>query len=355
MALGPALTASFVEIVLENEAASGFVAELEKAHLHPIWDRFRRLTPVQPAARDQPRLWRWQEIEPFAARTAAEVPAEHVERKALILAGPDFAGETVTTGGLIAAFTVLEPGDRARPHRHVMSALRFATQAEGAVTIVNGRRCAMAAGDLVITPPMCWHGHINEGSSRTVWFDATNMPLCNSLDANFFEPGDPSDETFWQVGEGAERLWQDAGISTGEGSDPFPKFHYPGTATRALLERTPVAPDGSRTVRYLNPATGGAVMPTIDCYAVRLASGRPTQPRRATWNTVCLVVSGTGRSRIGDKVFEWGPNDAFTLPHWTWFEHEALGGDADLFLVTDREAYARLELAREELGPARAG
>jgi len=63
-----------------------------------------------------------------------------VERRALILVNPAFGGETVTTSNLIAAFTVLDPGDRARPHRHTFAAVRFATRAEGAATIVNGRR-----------------------------------------------------------------------------------------------------------------------------------------------------------------------------------------------------------------------
>ena len=43
-------------------------------------------------------------------------------------------------------------------------------------------------------------------------------------------------------------------------------------------------PDGSRTVRYVNPATGGAVMPTLDCYAVRLDSGQRTRTRRGAFS-----------------------------------------------------------------------
>ncbi len=327
----------------------GLIAELEAANLHPVWDRFQKLTPMHPAARDAAKLWQWKDVEPFTARAAVEVPVAHVERRALILANPDFGGDTVTTNSLIAAFTVLEPGDRARPHRHVMSALRFATQAEGSVTIVNGRRCEMAKGDLIITPPMCWHGHINESDHRTVWFDATNMPLINSLDANFFEPGDAGDNEFWSVDEGDERLTREAGLGAlGATPEPFPKFRYPGEATRRLLAEAPVAPDGSRTVRYLNPATGGAVMPTIDCYAMRLAKGEPTRKRRTTWNAVCLIVSGRGRSTIGDQTFEWRENDVFTIPHWRFASHEALHESADLFVVTDREAFERLELIREE-------
>ena len=335
--------------MVEAREELDLVAALQTVHLHPVWDRFQRLTPMHPAPRDAARLWAWRDVQPFTARAAEEVPVAHVERRALILANPDFGGDTITTNSLIAAFTVLEPGDRARPHRHVMSALRFATQAEGAVTIVNGRRCEMAHGDLVLTPPMCWHGHINEGDRRTVWFDATNMPLVNALDANFFEPGDPNDDTFWAVDEGDERLAREAGLGTLGGTrEPFPKFRYAGEATRRLLTDAPIAADGSKTVRYLNPATGGAVMPTIDCYATRLMAGVPTRARRTTWNVVCLVVSGHGRSQIGDQTFEWGPNDVFTIPHWRYASHEAFDASADLFLVTDREVFERLEMVRED-------
>src|SRR5207247_5477875 len=96
--------------------------------------------------------------------------------RALILANPAFGGETVTTQNLIAAFTVLEPGDRAVPHRHTAAAIRFSTRADGAVTVVNGRRCEMKEGDLVLTPPMCWHGHINERVRRPPGTVAPHLP-----------------------------------------------------------------------------------------------------------------------------------------------------------------------------------
>src|SRR5207244_470421 len=107
-------------------------------------------------------------------------------------------------------------------------------------------------------------------------------------------------------------------------------------------------PDGARTVRYVNPLTGGSVMPTLDCYATRLDRRSPTRTKRATYNTVCLVVDGEGRSTVGDETFEWSRHDVFTIPHWTWARHEALDGDADLFVVTDRAVYERLDLCREE-------
>ena len=331
---------------------AALIAALEAANLHPLWDRYQRITPVQPRSRDEGLLWRWRDIEPLTARAAGEVPIEDVERRAIILCSPAFGGQTVTTTNLIGAFTVLEPGDHAVPHRHTAAAIRFATRAEGAVTIVNGRRCEMREGDLVLTPPMCWHGHINESDHRTVWFDAANMPLVNTLDASFFEPGRRDADGFWKVDEGEERLWAAAGLVAadhGHATSHSPKYRYPGEATRRMLEGVPPGPDGVKTVRYVNPLTGGAVMPTLDCYARRLVRGAASRGRRVTHNAVCLVVAGKGRSAIGEQRFEWARHDVFTVPHWTWASHEALSSHADLFVVTDRAVFERLDLVREEL------
>jgi gentisate 1,2-dioxygenase len=330
---------------------SDFVAQLEAANLHPLWDRFRTLTPVKPNANDPPMLWRWRDVEPYTERAVTEVPIDDVERRALILVNPAFGGETVTTSNLIAAFTVLDPGDRARPHRHTFSAIRFATRAEGAATIVNDRRCDMHEGDLILTPPMCWHGHINESDHRIIWFDAANIPLLRTLDANFFEPGDPNSNQFWQVDEGDEKIWAESGIigaDVEQEPSHSPKYRYSGAATRRLLAALPVGPDRARTVHYTNPVTGGAVMPALDCYAVRLSKGQSTRPKRMTCNMICLVVSGSGRSTVDEHTFDWSQHDVFSIPHWTLASHTALEGEADLFVVSDKVAFKRLELYREE-------
>src|ERR1700694_6053651 len=244
---------------MPGRADSALIADLERANVHPLWDRYKRITPVSPHAKDAPMHWRWRDIEPFTKRAASEVAIEDVERRALILANPAFGGETVTTHNLLGAFTVLEPGDKAVPHRHTAAAIRFATRAEGAVTIVNGRRCEMKAGDLVLTPPMCWHGHINEGTERTVWFDAANMPAICALDASFFEPGSRQDERFWEV--------SDAGSS---------EYRFAGEDMRRELAAAKVDEEGARTVRYMK--NGGSAMPTLDLFLKRISV--KTKPKR---------------------------------------------------------------------------
>ncbi len=68
-----------------------FVAELEKANLHPLWDRYKRITPIQPQPQDTPFHWRWRDVEPFLHRAVAEVSIDDIERRALIMAHPAFA------------------------------------------------------------------------------------------------------------------------------------------------------------------------------------------------------------------------------------------------------------------------
>jgi gentisate 1,2-dioxygenase len=307
---------------------AALVEALERANIHPLWDRYKRITPVAPQPKDAPMHWRWRDIEPFTERAAKEVAIEDVERRALILANPAFGGDSVTTQNLIGAFTVLEPGDKAVPHRHTAAAIRFSTRAEGALTIVNGRRCEMKEGDLVLTPPMCWHGHINPSGKRTVWFDAANMPAICALDASFFEPGTRQDERFWEVGT--------------EGSADY---RFPGEEARRALAAAERGKDGARTFRYAR--NGASVMPTLDLYLKHIDAR--TRLTRTTWNSVCLVVSGDGRSTIGDKRFEWSRHDVFTIPHWTWAAHEPRGAGAELFIVSDRAIYERLDLLREEI------
>jgi gentisate 1,2-dioxygenase len=313
---------------LTERADALLISDLGRANIHPLWDRYRRVTPVAPQPKDAPMHWRWRDIEPFTERAAREVAIEDVERRALILANPAFGGDTVTTQNLIGAFTVLEPGDKAVPHRHTAAAIRFSTRAEGAVTIVNGRRCEMKEGDLVLTPPMCWHGHINQGSHRTVWFDAANMPAICALDASFFEPGTRQDERFWEVG-----------------ADGSSEYRFPGDEARRQLAVAERSKDGARTFRYTR--NGAAVMPTLDLYLKHI--DERTRATRTTWNAICLVVSGNGRSTIGDQRFEWSRHDVFTIPHWTWAAHEPRGASAELFIVTDRAIYERLDLLREEI------
>ena len=108
------------------------------------------------------------------------------------------------------------------------------------------------------------------------------------------------------------------------------------------------AKDGSRQVRYINPATGGPIMSLLDCYLLGLDRSRETAPYRTSSNAACFVAEGDGVSTVGDTTINWGKNDVFSLPHWQWVAHKASSATAKLFVMTDREVYRRLELLWDE-------
>jgi gentisate 1,2-dioxygenase len=131
-----------------------------------------------------------------------------------------------------------------------------------------------------------------------------------------------------------------------------PVFRYPwGEAARAVAA-APRWKDGARRVRYVNPLTGGAVMPLLDCYLTQIDPGAETIPFRTSGNAVAAVVEGHGTSRIGEQTLRWGPKDVFSMPHANWIAHAAEGGPARLFVVSDRDVLRRLDLLKEEFGNA---
>jgi gentisate 1,2-dioxygenase len=274
-----------------------------------------------------------------------------VERRVLMLVGPQAAavgGAAGTTTNLNANVQILMPGETARPHRHSMNALRFVLEGEGAVTVVDGKTCMMAKGDLITTPGWSWHEHKHLGADPIIWLDVLDASLHRYLGTAIFQPGPPNalpsttpDSAYASAG------FLPDGI---EGTAGSPLFRYPWTAARSAVAAAPIGRDGARRVRYANPLDGGPCTAFLDCYLTEIAPGSPTRPFKTSANAVCAVVEGAGASRIGETVMPWKANDIFSMPQGNWIAHEAHGGPARLFIVTDREVYKRLGLLTEDYG-----
>jgi gentisate 1,2-dioxygenase len=314
------------------------------AKLAPLWEnqRAHRVREGGPA----PHHWKWKEIRPLCndAMTVANPAA--IERRVLSFTDPEGDGGTCTN--LSAALQILLPGEKARPHRHTMNALRFVIEGGGASTIVDGKDCPMEEGDLVITPGWTWHEHVHRGSAPIIWLDALDAPLHRYLGTDKFEPGPahdlpnmPDDKAF---------AFPNIVPELSEPATPFsPVFRYPWTAARDAVRAAPKWKDGSRRVRYVNPVTGGSTMPLMDCHLTQIDKGTETVRFRSTANAVCLVCEGRGTTTVGEDTIAWETHDVFSLPHGNWITHKA-HDTATLFLVTDRDALRRLDLLKEQYG-----
>jgi gentisate 1,2-dioxygenase len=317
------------------------------AKLHPLWE-----SAIAHKSRDggpAPNHWKWKQIRPLLDDAVKISSPAAVERRVLTFTDPNTVGDSGgTTTNLTTALQILLPGERARPHRHTMNALRFVIEGSGASTIVDGKDCPMEEGDLVITPGWTWHEHVHRGNAPIIWLDALDAPLHRYLGTDAFEPGPVHDLP--NVLEDAAFAVPNIVPDLGDQASPFsPVFRYPWAAARNAVQAAPKWKDGSRRVRYVNPITGGSTMPLMDCYLTQIEKGIETIRFRTTSNAVCLVCEGRGTTRVGEDTLNWEARDVFSLPHGNWITHKA-NETATLFLVTDRDVLRRLDLLREQYG-----
>jgi gentisate 1,2-dioxygenase len=319
------------------------------AHLVPLWES---PTAYKPDRHGGPaHIWRWRVTRPIMMQTATVASPAVVQRRALSLVDPRSKSpmDESTTRLINAALQMLLPHERAKPHRHSMNALRFVLEGAGAEMIVDGKRCPMTPGDLIITPQWCWHEHVADTGVPTIWMDILDFDLHLFFGTFDFQPG-PVVDLPSRVPDAAFRSANVLPCIASEAHACSPVFRYPLADASLALEAAPIGADGTRRVRYVNPLNGRPAMTTLDCTLVQIETSRPTRRFRSSASVVCVAIEGCGESRIGEQVIEWEPNDVFTLPQWNWITHRVQAERARLFMVSNREVYERLSLLTEEYG-----
>jgi len=290
---------------------------LAAAGLDAPWSRPGPLIAHKPS-RVAPHLWRWRDIEPRVRRSAEfVVPGVGAERRIVRLANPGVP-ERTSAHTMSVAVQYLLPGETAPAHRHTPNALRFMLHGDGAYTIVEGRKCDMGRGDLVLTPSMTWHEHGNEGREPVIWADGLDSPVVRYLEILKMEP-------------------RDAAASAPNG-DAGRTIHYRWADARtALMTRAAErAADPEVLLEYRDPKTGRPVLPTIGCYLHLLRPGAQSAARRRTSCAVYHVAEGSGATTIGSEIYEWEPGDFFVVPPMAVHFHANRAGEpAILFSMQD--------------------
>ena len=317
------------------------------AHLAPLWaSPNAHKPPPVPAA---PHIWRWEETRPLVDLAFQETSPAAVQRRVLQMLSPHATSlaDEYTCGSVLAALQCLLPGETARPHRHTMNALRFLLEGSGAVTLVDGKECPMAFGDLVLTPGMCWHEHRHDGTEPVVWLDVLDVPLHQNLGTVVFQPG-PIEEKPVTMMDAAFAVPNIVPHAITGRRDHSPVFRYPYADAVRALANAPVSPDGARRVRYINPLNGESAMPMLETSMLQIDAGVRTLRTRTNANLVCTVVEGQGQTRVGEQTISWGPRDTFTLPQHHWVSHCG-EGESRLFIVSDADVLRRLGMLSEEI------
>jgi gentisate 1,2-dioxygenase len=331
----------------------------EDNHLIPLWTQIGDLMPIHPKPRAVAHVWKWSSLLPLAEKSGELVPVGRGgERRAIGLANPGLGGHAYVSPTMWAAIQYLGPRETAPEHRHSQNAFRFVVEGEGVWTVVNGDPVRMSRGDLLLTPGWYFHGHHNDTDKPMAWIDGLDIPFSQHNDVGFFEFGSDrvTDYATPRFSRG-ERLWCHPGLRPLSGlkdtvSTPIGAYRWEHT-DRALTEQLLLEEEGQpatvgqghAAVRYVNPTTGGDVMPTIRCEFHRLREGTQTPARREVGSTVFQVFDGRGSVVMDGVEHRLDIGDMFVIPSWIEWSLRA-ETQFDLFRFSDAPIMERLHFAR---------
>ena len=354
-------------ISAEEEAAlAQLYSDFASEHLMPLWTQLGDLMPKQPAPKAVPHVWKWSTLYPLAKRSGDLVPVGRGgERRAIGLGNPGLGGLPYISPTLWAAIQYLGPKETAPEHRHSQNAFRFVVEGEGVWTVVNGDPVRMSRGDFLLTPGWNFHGHHNQTDKPMAWLDGLDIPFSHQNDVGFFEFGSErvTDYATPNFSRG-ERLWAHPGLRPLSGlqktvSSPLMAYRWEFT-DRALTEQLLLEDEGQpatveqghAAIRYINPTTGGDVMPTIRAEFHRLRAGTETPARREVGSSVFQVFEGRGGVTLNGVEHKLDIGDLFVVPSWVAWSLQA-ETQFDLFRFSDAPIMERLNFDRthvEETG-----
>ena len=349
----------------ESAELQQLYAAFQAQHLMPLWTQTNDLMPMAPKPQAVPHVWRWADLYPLAKRAGDLVPVGRGgERRAIGLANPGLGGRAYISPTLWAAIQYLGPRETAPEHRHAQNAFRFVVEGEGVWTVVNGDPVRMSRGDFLLTPGWHFHGHQNSTDHPMAWIDGLDIPFSQHNDVGFFEFGSErvTDYATPQFSRG-ERLWCHPGLRPLSAladtvSSPIGAYRWTHTdqalTEQLLLEeegQPATVEQGHAAVRYINPTTGGDVMPTIRAEFHRLREGTVTPARQQVGSSVFQVFEGRATVMLADTEHRLEKGDLFVVPSWIPWSFAA-ETQFDLFSFSDAPIMERLHFARTHVAGA---
>jgi gentisate 1,2-dioxygenase len=270
---------------------------LKPLSLAPLWTQYRAMLTPTPQGKARPYLWRYGDLRPHLLRSGELISTREAERRVLMLMNPGLEGQAAATSTLFAGMQLILPGEIAPAHRHSPSALRVIVEGLGAYTAVDGERCIMEPGDLILTPSWSWHDHGNDTAEPMIWLDGLDLPLLKTLDVIFAEHAASEQYGVTKPDEVSTRLYHQPGLrpANADSAQRFsPLLNYKWYRTAAALAALPesaATPYDDLLLEYTNPYTGSPVLPTMGCTAQYLRPGVHTQAHRQASSSVYLVGS----------------------------------------------------------------
>lgn len=344
--------------VLDTPELIDYYQELRRRGTGALWTVANRIEPWEPASSSVPMIWRYAELRAHVLRSLELVTPERAGRRVVYLENPGRTDVVAAVGWLYSGLQVMAPGECASSHRHSASALRFIMEGRGAFTNVDGHKMTLGPNDFVLTPNGTWHEHgVAEDGTVCIWQDGLDIPLMNALEANFYEVHPDLNQAVSYPVDDSTATWaaaglRPAGVKWTKRYSPLLKYEWAPTyeALSKFARVSEGSPFDGIMMDYLNPDTGGSVMPTIGASMQMLRPAERTKAHRQTGSFVYQCCKGSGYSIINGRRFDWRERDIFVVPAWMYHEHAnaSASEDACLFAFHDLPVMRALGLYREE-------
>ncbi len=341
-----------------EDLPADYLNELREGNLVPLWPSLRALLPPKvPTRQTQPVHWPYAKVRPLLLRAGELTPIEKAERRVLVLANPGHTLEKMQASAAIyLGLQLLLPGEWAPSHRHTPNAVRMIVEGEGAWTTVDGEKCPMARGDVILTPTGLWHEHGHDGNQPVVWLDVLDLPLVYFLEASYHVGGD---RQAVKPGHG-ERAYAGAGVVPSpvfsRSNKRYPMLRYPWAETRAaLLSLAADQPDLEAVqVTYVNPETGEDAENILGLHALMLRPGQTLSLPARSPASVYHVVEGGAEVRVQNRCFALAEADTCCAPGYEPVTIANRHADAPSFVFIADESPLHRKLGLYEVREVRA-
>ena len=291
---------------------------LTRLNLVPLWPSLRAVLPAgKPQPRTRATCWSYEALRPLLLKAGEMTPIEKAERRVLVLANPGHGLEKMQASAAIyLGMQLLLPGEWAPSHRHTPNAVRMIVEGEGAYTTVDGERCPMRRGDLILTPTGLWHEHGHDGKDPVVWLDVLDLPMVYYMEASYHVDGPRQAVTSGNNERGYARGGVVPTPVFGRSRKAYPMLRYPWVEVRAALESLAADQPAVEAVQvtYINPETGGDAQNILGYSALMLRPGQTLKLPVRSPAAVFHVIEGGAEVAIEEQRFILAEADTCCAP-----------------------------------------
>ncbi len=319
-----------------------YVQDLRDLNLVPLWPSLRGVLPPKiPTRQTRPTHWPYQSLKPLLLKAGELTPIEKAERRVLVLANPGHGLDKMqASAAMYLGMQLLMPGEWAPSHRHTPNAVRMIVEGEGAYTTVDGEKCPMSRGDLILTPTGLWHEHGHDGTDPVIWLDVLDLPLVYYMEASYHVNGDRQTIA---PGRG-DKQYAHGGLVPSHvferSHKAYPMLRYAWTDAKAALQTLAADLPHLEQVQitYTNPETGADAENILGFYALMLRPGQSLRLPARSPAQVFHLIEGSVQADIVDSSFNLVEADTCCAPGYEAVTLKNLQADKASFVFIADES-----------------